>query len=73
MRINLPAAEADVVDAAFLYVLYSDVVSKPHKREMMAKLARMKQTLDCPPHVCDVCRRKASCETRVLDIMASSA
>lgn len=73
MRINLPAAEADVVEAAFLYVLYSDVVSKPHKREMMARLACMKQTLDCPPHVCRTCLRKTTCETRVLDIMASSA
>ena len=73
MRINLPATEADVVEAAFLYVLYSDVVSKPHQREMMLKLASMKQTLECPPHACSTCARKPSCETRVLDIMASSA
>ena len=71
MRINLPAAEADVVEAAFVYVLYSDVVSRPHKREMMARLAAMKQTLDCAPRACAGCRRKPACETRVLDIMAS--
>lgn len=73
MRINLPAADTDVVDAAFHYVLYSDVVSKPHQREMMARLASMKQTLDCPPRACGTCRLKPACETRVLDIMASSA
>lgn len=73
MRINLPAAEADVVEAAFLYVLYSDVVSKPHKREMMARLASMKQTLDCAPPGCGGCRLRPMCETRVLDIMASTA
>ncbi len=73
MRINLSAAEADVVEAAFVYVLYSDVVSRRHKREMMGKLAAMKQTLECAPRACATCRRKPACETRVLDIMASSA
>lgn len=73
MRINLSAAEADVVEAAFAYVLYSDVVSRRQKREMMARLAEMKLTLACPPRVCAGCGLKPRCETRVLDIMAASA
>ncbi|WP_448189740.1 hypothetical protein [Azospirillum sp. sgz301742] len=73
MRINLPEAEADVVEAALHYVLYSDVISRPHKRAMMARLAGMQQTLDCPPHACGACPRRSTCETRILDIMASSA
>lgn len=73
MRINLSAVEADVVEAAFFYVLYSDVVSRPQKREMMARLAAMKQTLACAPRACAGCRLKPACETRVLDIMAASA
>lgn len=73
MQVNLAEAEADVVEAAFLYVLYCDVVSRPHKRAMMAKLAGMKQTLACAPRACDGCGRRPACETRVLDIMASSS
>ena len=73
MQINLSAAEADVVEAVFVYVLYSDVVSRTQKREMMARLASMKQTLACAPRACAGCRLKSACETRVLDIMAASA
>lgn len=73
MRINLSVAEADVVEAAFVYVLYSDVVSRPQKREMLGQLAAMKQTLACAPRACASCRLKPMCETRVLDIMAATA
>ncbi|WP_431857507.1 hypothetical protein [Azospirillum sp.] len=73
MRINLSEAEADVVEAAFVYVLYSDVVSRRQKREMLGQLAAMKQTLACAPRACDSCRLKPMCETRVLDIMAGAA
>ncbi|HYH39386.1 MAG TPA: hypothetical protein VD860_14280 [Azospirillum sp.] len=73
MRINLSMAEADVVEAAFFYVLYSDVVSRPQQREMLARLAAMKQTLACAPRACDSCGLKPKCETRVLDIMAATA
>lgn len=73
MRINLSIAEADVVEAAFVYVLYSDVVSRPQQREMLARLAAMKQMLGCAPRACDTCRLKPSCEMRVLDIMAGTA
>ena len=73
MRINLSVAEADVVEAAFVYVLYSDVVSRRQKREMMARLAAMKQTLACAPRACASCRLKPTCETRVVDIMAGPA
>ena len=73
MRLNLPVTESDVVEAAFLYVLYSDVVSRPHKREMLARLASMKQTLEGAPRACGCCGLRPKCETQVLDIMASSA
>lgn len=73
MRINLAAAEADVVEAAFVYVLYSDVVSRPHKRAMMGRLAMLKHTLACAPRACAGCSRRQGCESQVLDIMAASA
>lgn len=73
MRINLSAAEADVIEAAFFYVLYSDVVSRSQKRAMLARLAGMKLTLACLPRSCADCRLKCSCETQVLDIMGASA
>ena len=73
MQNTLLGAEADVVEAAFHYVLYCDVVSKPHKREMMAKLASIRRTLDCEGQSCTGCLRRRACETRVLDIMASPA
>ncbi|HRJ60399.1 MAG TPA: hypothetical protein PKZ97_10285 [Azospirillaceae bacterium] len=71
MKINYHMADDDVFEQACLYVVASDVVSAPHKKKLLHRLATMKLSINCPRGRCGCCGGKRACETFANVILAS--
>lgn len=70
MRMD-PTGEQDVIEHAFLCVLFADVISRAEKRTILGRLAVFKATQPCCDSLCVACRVRRSCDVAVTDLLAS--
>ncbi|HEY0833710.1 MAG TPA: hypothetical protein VGE72_07350 [Azospirillum sp.] len=62
-------AEGDIVGAATVCVVATDVISAQQKQAILGQLARFRDERGCAHLVCRTCEHRVGCERRVFDIM----
>lgn len=62
----------DVIRQAIGDVLGADVISNETKRGVLARLAVLKTSLNCPEGACRTCIARVECERLVEGILAST-